>query len=151
MVAVLVVQVAFDAKIKVLAGVAVHEFLIRQNNDTTIACAYWGDGQVGPVIEKRCDRRARASTLHEIHRCLCRFDDLRRCSNRGGHSLADAFSCASNNFAIFDESLDQPVVFSRANFAVVDTSFAEVVVAVITDAAVEMLVGHGNIALVAVH
>jgi hypothetical protein len=38
-----------------------------------------------------------------------------------------------------------------ANFAVVDTSFAEVVVAVITDAAVEMLVGHGNIALVAVH
>lgn len=63
----------------------------------------------------------------------------------------DALRGAVDNVAVLNKTLDHPMAVSRAVNAGVHTSRAEIVVSVVTDAAVEVLVIHWVVAIVAVY
>jgi hypothetical protein len=65
----------------------------------------------------------------------------------GGHALGGAV----DNTAVLYESLDHPVAWTWAVNARVNASGAQIVVTSIADAAVEVLIFHGVVAIVAVH
>lgn len=63
----------------------------------------------------------------------------------------DTLSGAVDNASILHEALDHPVALSRTVDASIDAGGAEIIVAAIANAAVEVLVFHGMVAVVAVH
>jgi len=65
----------------------------------------------------------------------------------GWHPLGGAV----DNIAILHEALDHPVAIAGAVYARIDTSGAKVVVSVITNAAVEVLILHGLVAIITVY
>lgn len=65
----------------------------------------------------------------------------------GSHPLGGAIG----NLAILDETLDEPMTLARAVMARGNAVLAEIVIALVANAAVEMLVGHGLVANVAVN
>ena len=68
----------------------------------------------------------------------------------GLHLGCNALGSAVDDASVLDEALDHPVALSRAVDARVNTRRAEIVIATIADAAVEVLVFHGLVAVVAV-
>lgn len=62
----------------------------------------------------------------------------------------DFLSRAVGNNAVGHHTLDQPVTFTTARGAIINTLWAQIVVSMLTDAAVIMFVGNGATTVVAV-
>jgi hypothetical protein len=135
-VAVLVVDVALHAKIVVVACGAGNELALVEYLDTAVASAR---GLVGLLL-------------------LCDVDNgLLLLSKGAGHLLsglglgANTLGGAVDDASVLDEALDHPVARAGAVDAGVDARLAQVVVAVVADAAMVVLVFQGHVAVVAIH
>jgi hypothetical protein len=131
-VAVLVADVAVHAQVVVFAGKAGDELLLGEALDAAVACAG------GLVI--RDDRVLLVGVGARDFAGLLGLDLGR---NALGGAVHDA--------AVLDEALDHPVASARAVDSGIHASGAEIVVAAVADAAVEVLVFHGVVAVVAIH
>jgi hypothetical protein len=63
----------------------------------------------------------------------------------------DTLGGAVDDGAVLDGALHHPVASTWAVDTIVDTARAKIVIATVTDAAVEMIVFHGMVAVVAIH
>lgn len=139
MVAVLVVGVALEAQIEILARCARDKLSLRKDDDAAIASAGWnlrlgkslgliGEGTWNALLDVR---------VGNLHRLLSAWRDaLRR---------------AVDHFAVLNEALDEPMAFTRTQLPAGNAALAQVVVSTIADTAMEMGVCHRCITLVAVH
>ena len=132
----LVVDVALQAEVVVVASDAGHELALWQTLDAAVA----GASRLlsvddGLLFVGKC-------TWHFLLLGLLGLDLGLWCDTLGG---------AVYDIAVLNKTLDHPVANSRAMDAVIHTLGAEVIVTPIAHAAVEVLVFHGLIAVVAVH
>jgi hypothetical protein len=132
MMAVLVPNVAFNAQIVVLTSEASDELLLWQALDAAVAGAGWFVITNDWLLLVCVGSRNFLSLLG---------------LGLGGHALSGAV----DDTTVLHESLDHPVARTWAVDARVNASRAQVVVASVADAAVEVLVFHGMVAVVAVH
>jgi hypothetical protein len=130
--AVLVADVAVHAQIVIVARLAGDKFILWEDFDAAIAGAGW--------VFVLCNRLL---LIGEGSRDFLLFLSV----DLGPNALGGAV----DNAAVLDKALDHPVAGSRAVNARINASRAEVVVAAIADAAVEVFVLHGMVAVVAVH
>lgn len=133
-VTVFVVDVAIDTKVKVVALGASDKLLLRQNLDTVVASSC----RLFSLIDDwllLLSERARHLLPSRISRRL----------SLGANTLGRAV----DNASVFDEALHHPVTGPRAVDTSVDARWAEVVVTVVTDRAMEVLVFHWLVAVVA--
>ena len=131
MMTVLVADMAGQAKIVIVARAAGNKLLFWEDLDTAIASAGWlfveGDG------------------LLLVGECSGDFVAFL------GLALGcDALGGTVYNASVLDETLNHPVVSSRAMDTQVDASGAEIVVAAITNSAMEVLIFHWLITAIAV-
>ena len=68
-----------------------------------------------------------------------------------GWSRCKCLSGASDNLAILDETLDHPVTLAATQNAVINAALAQIVVTVITGAAMVVLVRYWPVTIVAVN
>ena len=130
-VAVLVADVADQAKIEIVTGLACDKFLLGENLNTGVA----GTGGLlvvrdGLLLVGEGSRNFVALLVLDLW-----------CNALGG---------AVDNASVLHEALDHPVALSGAMDTRVDASRTEIVVTTVTNAAVEVLVFHGVVAVVAV-
>jgi hypothetical protein len=144
MMAMLVVRMTLDAQIEVLAGVAVHKVPVWKHNNTAVAGARGRAGQ-NDLASLESGRRSCVDNYSIAS--LCR----RRCGDRSRDRLANTLCRAREDLTIPDGSLDKPVILSRADLAFVNTFLAKVIIAVVTNAAVEVCVRHNRVAFVTVY
>jgi len=133
----LVGGVALDAQVEVVARSASHEVAVWQNDDAAVASAS-GEARhisqsLGVVVESAWD------LILDLRLLL--LDDLTR---------RDALGGAVDDFAILHEALDQPVTLTRAQVALRDAAWAEIIVSAIADTTVEVGILNRLIAVVAV-
>jgi hypothetical protein len=134
----LVVHVALQAKVVVVADDTSNEFPFRQNLDAAVASASW------LLI---IDNRLLFIGESAWNLLLLRLLDLGFGLDLG----CDALRSAVYDVAVLDEALDHPVATSRTVDAIAHTCRAEVVVASVAYAAVEVLVFHRLVTVIAVH
>jgi hypothetical protein len=89
---------------------------------------------------------------------LSNFDNRLLLLSKGAGHLLSGFGLGANTLggavddaAVLDEALDHPVARAGAVNAGVDARLAQVVVAVVADAAVVVLVFQGHVAVVSIH
>lgn len=134
MVTMLVADMASQAKVVVVASDAGDEFLLGEHLDTAVAGAGW--------------------LLFAWNRLLLIGEgtwDFLLLGLLGLGLGRDTLGCAVDHATVLDEALDHPVSATGAVDAVVYASRAEVVIAAVAYTAVEVLVLHGLVAVVAVH
>jgi hypothetical protein len=132
MVAVLVAHVAVHAQIVVLTRETGHKLLLREALDTAITSA--------------CRLIVRRNRLLLVGVSSRKFPGLFSL-NLGW----DALGGAVQDGAVLDGALHHPVAGTRAVDTRIDASGAEIVIAAVTNAAVEMVVLHGMVAVVAIY
>jgi hypothetical protein len=133
MVAMFVANMASQAKVVIVASDASNEFLFGQNRDTAVASARWllFVGNRLLLIGK--------STWNLLLLGLLGLD-----------FGCDALCSAIDDAAVLNEALDHPVSASGAVNAVIYAGRAEIIIATVAYAAVEVLVLHRLVAVVAV-
>jgi hypothetical protein len=132
MVAVLVADVAVHAQIVIFARKAGNKFLLGKALDTAVASASWFLVASNGLFLISVGSGNFLGTLN---------------LGLGWHALGGAV----DNGAVLNKALDHPVACAGTVNANVDTSRAKIVVAAIADAAVEVLVFHGVVAVVAIY
>jgi hypothetical protein len=141
MVTMLIIDMALHAQIVVITIDAGNEFLLWKDPDTAVASAGWildvHNGQDGLFLISIGSRNSTS---------LLGWDFGNRLGF-GWHPLCGAV----DNIAILHEALDHPVAIAGAVYARIDTSGAKVVVSVVTNAAVEVLILHGLVAVITVY
>jgi hypothetical protein len=125
MVTMFVDHVTFDAEVEIITGGTSDELTLGENHHTVVASAS-GHGRLGIIGE---------ASGHFL----------------GDSSRRDAFGGTVDELSVGDVAFDQPVTLARAKCSRVDALFTEIVITRITDAAMEMGVVHGLIAVVAVN
>lgn len=150
MVTMLVGNIATAAKVKVITHAAGDKLMIWKTDNAVVAgaeCAFRLLGQCSSIISE-CSRHVPLST-DVVGLFVYSRDSLHRDGLRAG--LGRETLCgAGDDVTINDGALDQPMTFTTAELAVGDTGLTEVVVAILTQAAMEVDVVHCDIALVAV-
>jgi hypothetical protein len=136
MMPVLVADVTVHAQIVVFAGEASDELLLREARHTAVTGASW--------LLVAC---ARLLLVCEGSRDVLSLLGLGLGLDHLGW---DALGGAVDDAAVLNEALDHPVTSARAVNAGVNTCGTEIVIATVTDAAVEVFVFHGVVAVVAV-
>ena len=136
MVTMLVVDVTLQAEVIVVASDAGNKLVLWQNLDAAVAGA---SGLLGVD-----------DGLLFVGECTWYFLLLGFLSLDLG-LWCDALGSAVYNVAVLDKTLDHPVAGSRAMDAIINTLRAQVIVTPIAHAAVEMLIFHRLVAVVAVH
>jgi hypothetical protein len=133
MVTMLIANMASQAKVVIITRDAGDELLLGEHGDTAVTGA--------------------SGLLFVGNRLLLIGESSRNILLLGLLGLdfgCDALGSAVDDTAILDEALDHPVSASGAVNTVVDTSRAKVVIATIAYAAMEVLVLHGLVAVVAI-
>jgi len=64
---------------------------------------------------------------------------------------SDSLGSAVDDLTVLDETLDEPVLFTKTAHTRLDAVVAQIVVTIVTDAAVEMRIRHGLVAAIAEH
>lgn len=130
-VAVPVANMAMQAEIVVLTADASDELVLRQHLHTAVTGAGW--------------------LLLICSRWLLLGESTRNLLVVIGLDLGwDALGCAVDHATVLHEALDHPVALSRAVNSQTDTRWAEIIIAAVADAAVEVLIFHGVVAVVAI-
>lgn len=137
MMTMLCTDMAVHAKIIIVTGHASNKFLLWENFYATVACSCRLLGFV--------DLRLLLFSESAWHFLL----SLRLSLNLG--FWTNSLSGTVDNCAVLHESLDHPMTCTRAVDALVHTTRTEVIITIVTNATMEMLVGHRAIALIAVH
>lgn len=152
MMAVLVLAVARDAKVKVVACLACDKIALWQDIDAIVASTsrFW--------LLWRCEDLD-SNWFWNILFFDQRLDEAKVDLWKEGTwnfsldfwSLAkNTLGCACDDLSVLDETLDKPVIFTRAGLSRHYAVLAEIVVSTITDAAVVMCICHCAVADIAV-
>jgi hypothetical protein len=131
----LVLTVARNAQVKVLAGLASDELVLGKDVDAVVASASGHAGLLGQSLGLFAKGAGDRDLLLDALVSLA----------------ADALSGAGDDLAVFDATLDQPVTLTRAESAGGDAGLAKIVIAAIADAAMIVRIVHGSVAAVAVN
>jgi hypothetical protein len=142
-VTVLVADMAVEAQVVVLARGACDKELLGENVDAAVA----GASRLLTVYRLLLVRESTGDFLWLLGLGLGPRLDLWLGLDLGRDTLGGAV----DNTAVLDKALDHPVARARAVNTWVDARRAQVVVATIADTAMEVLVVHGVVAVVAVH
>lgn len=130
-VTVLVVHMAVQAEVVVFTAETCDKLLLWQDLDTTVASA---------------SRLLHGHWLLLVVECTGHLLMI-----VGPHLGRNSLSRAVDNGSILDEALDHPMALAGAMYAIVYAGRAEIVVAAVAYAAMEVLILHGMVAVIAVH
>jgi hypothetical protein len=142
-VTVLVADMAVEAQVVVLARGACDKELLGENVDAAVA----GASRLLTVYRLLLVRESTRDFLWLLGLGLGLRLDLWLGLDLGRDTLGGAV----DNTAVLDKALDHPVARARAVNTWIDARRAQVVVATVADTAMEVLVVHGVVAVVAVH